>query len=922
MKDQGSVPIENKIRIHVEASGVRLTEFFIDYDRLRSGNVTRAQFGRVLDQMLKTSLTSEELNVLFDKYDLKNDGKVNYKEFCNNIVRAFPDKDLNNDPNNYIYKNPEYLGTFRSMKKLNQQEEDELRNLLGTLNSFCARRNMDILEKFRDYDRNNIGVVTESQFVRIMNEPPMKESELEILIRKYQHPDRKGSVNYLNFYNDIKSNPDVFKNSLGFPNGPVLSKEESGLSIQEIIDKISTASYKFGIRVHDFFKDSDGLRSGMVTDRQFITGLTNGFLKPANLCSEDIIQLSEYFKQPGGRIDYKSFCDSVENVFTIPDMEKKPLAHVVRPPRGLLNRTLNGNLSLYEEDQVATCLQTMTERVRKYKMQVFPYFKDFDRSTAFTRNVSKIQFGRVLTTLNLMPSTEMFTLLCKKFQDSVNGDINYPLFCQIVDDEYVSSIIADTEPVLEELENQEKLKSKELPLNLADIDMNELIARIRSHVLSKRIRVKEFFQDMDPLNSGTVSKDQFIRCIASFGLSSLGSFPINKSQTEALCREYIQSNDPLKCNWKKFESDLESVFTLHELEKTPNARVAPTDIFILPPPGTVAWEEEELDSAENYKTVIANLKKVVNARRLDCWPPFKDYDNLSHGHVTRKQFYQSLTKIGLHMSEKDVAILEGKFMNKKGFNYLEFLTKLQPTIVEGPKYQNLKDELDRLNTVKATYESKPVDDVQSVLRKLKDQVFRRRISIYEWLRDHDKLNSGRLLKETFRRAIDLCQLELEPSEIELIINYFCSSKDDRMVEYKAFCFEIEKAFTNDELEKNPLMEAVQHVPADPIMHNTLTPDENDSVNKSLREIAERVRQQRIQLFPRFEDFDRIKNGYVTQNQFTRVLNDLKLRTAIGPTELEYLIKKYSVRIGTRDDINYVAFNDHIYQLGSFEFRNP
>lgn len=72
----------------MEASGVRLTEFFIDYDRLRSGNVTRAQFGRVLDQMLKTSLTSEELNVLFDKYDLKNDGKVNYKEFCNNIVRG------------------------------------------------------------------------------------------------------------------------------------------------------------------------------------------------------------------------------------------------------------------------------------------------------------------------------------------------------------------------------------------------------------------------------------------------------------------------------------------------------------------------------------------------------------------------------------------------------------------------------------------------------------------------------------------------------------------------------------------------------------------------------------------------------------------------------------------------------------------
>ena len=88
--------------------------------------------------------------------------------------------------------------------------------------------------------------------------------------------------------------------------------------------------------------------------------------------------------------------------------------------------------------------------------------------------------------------------------------------------------------------------------------MNELLARIRSHVLSKRIRIKEFFQDMDQLNSSTVTKDQFIRCIASFGLSSLGSFHMSRAQTEALCKEYIQPNDPLKCNWKKFEQDIES----------------------------------------------------------------------------------------------------------------------------------------------------------------------------------------------------------------------------------------------------------------------------------------------------------------------------------------------------------------------------
>jgi hypothetical protein len=42
--------------------------------------------------------------------------------------------------------------------------------------------------------------------------------------------------------------------------------------------------------------------------------------------------------------------------------------------------------------------------------------------------------------------------------------------------------------------------------------------------------------------------------------------------------------------------------------------------------------------------------------------------------------------------------------------------------------------------------------------------------ILEWLRDHDKLNCGRLNRDTFRRAINLCNLKIEQSEIDLIMN--------------------------------------------------------------------------------------------------------------------------------------------------------
>jgi hypothetical protein len=51
-----------------------------------------------------------------------------------------------------------------------------------------------------------------------------------------------------------------------------------------------------------------------------------------------------------------------------------------------------------------------------------------------------------------------------------------------------------------------------------------------------------------------------------------------------------------------------------------------------------------------------------------------------------------------------------------------------------------------------------------------NKAYRKRVSIYEWLRDHDKLNSGRIPRETFKRSINLCNLDLQQSEIETIMN--------------------------------------------------------------------------------------------------------------------------------------------------------
>ena len=89
------------------------------------------------------------------------------------------------------------------------------------------------------------------------------------------------------------------------------------------------------------------------------------------------------------------------------------------------------------------------------------------------------------------------------------------------------------------------------------MNINDLIARIRHHVLVNRIRIKEFFEDMDPLRSGTISRTRFLRCLSSVGISSIGALNLNKAQLEVLCNKY-QANDKTKVDWKRFEGDIES----------------------------------------------------------------------------------------------------------------------------------------------------------------------------------------------------------------------------------------------------------------------------------------------------------------------------------------------------------------------------
>ncbi len=122
----------------------------------------------------------------------------------------------------------------------------------------------------------------------------------------------------------------------------------------------------------------------------------------------------------------------------------------------------------------------------------------------------------------------------------------------------------------------------------------------------------------------------------------------------------------------------------------------------------------------------------------------------------------------LHITEDEMEALEAKYVNDMGFNYQDFLQDLQPQDPVKPMYEERLMEIRRANEKGKLPERDAEDHLGAILLKIKTKVFKERIRIHEWMKDYDKLRSGRMLKGQFRRALDVCQFQLNESELAIL----------------------------------------------------------------------------------------------------------------------------------------------------------
>ena len=87
--------------------------------------------------------------------------------------------------------------------------------------------------------------------------------------------------------------------------------------------------------------------------------------------------------------------------------------------------------------------------------------------------------------------------------------------------------------------------------------------KLKAQVKKDRIRLREFFQDHDPLRKGHIIKQKFR------GVLHTQKISLTNEEYENLENYYSVPSDDTKVNYIDFNEAIENIFTYKDLEKNP-----------------------------------------------------------------------------------------------------------------------------------------------------------------------------------------------------------------------------------------------------------------------------------------------------------------------------------------------------------------
>ena len=266
------------------------------------------------------------------------------------------------------------------------------------------------------------------------------------------------------------------------------------------------------MRVSEFMRDFDKLRSGSITETQFLSCLS---MMKIYLSQKESEMLTDKYRNPEKEkeILWRDFCDDIDNVFVVKKLEK----------RNDINELLSITKSSFKLNELSLPDQAILQEILK-EMKGFFEVNRIDPKPAFTNydhlkrgKVLKPQFKKICHSMKFFISESDIEILMKKYGDPISNEINYIVILN------ESNEIGVGKKVSQENEENEKKREEIMPslsssnnfytyqthfLNI-NFHVNDILDKIKHFIKINRIRLQQFFDDFDSLRKGNVSKAKF-----------------------------------------------------------------------------------------------------------------------------------------------------------------------------------------------------------------------------------------------------------------------------------------------------------------------------------------------------------------------------------------------------------------------------
>ena len=238
---------------------------------------------------------------------------------------------------------------------------------------------------FQDFDRTKSGHVTKAQFLRVLDLLKVSTPEhiTVMILRRYLDKGNLDEVNYVDFCEDVDGDKMLFGVGRDFNHSfEYFPKTQARTSkaeivrnkptdVDDVVARLRNLCKQQRIRIGEFFRDFDKLRSGFITKSQFRIGLN---MSKVQISSQEFELLACEFKAPkeGDHICWRDFVDRVDEVFTKKGLEKN---HEIDLEDVRTHQVYEKKEPTQQDREVVQkCVDTFREVIRKHRLDAKSFF--------------------------------------------------------------------------------------------------------------------------------------------------------------------------------------------------------------------------------------------------------------------------------------------------------------------------------------------------------------------------------------------------------------------------------------------------------------------------------------------------------------------------------------------------------------------